>query len=41
VLVVDNSANKLAVRDAGALACVVTLLDLVLQATAAAAATAG
>ena len=41
VLVVDNSANKLAMREAGALACVVALLDLVLQATAAAAATAG
>jgi hypothetical protein len=38
VLVVDNSANKLAMREAGALACVVALLDLVLQAAAAAAA---
>jgi hypothetical protein len=41
VLVVDNSANKLAMREAGALACVVALLDLVLQAAAAAAATTG
>ena len=41
VLVADNSANKLAMREAGGLGCVVALLDLVLRAGAAQAASAG
>jgi len=40
VLVADNSANKLALREAGAFSCVTSILDMLLKTPAAAAAAA-